>query len=785
MRTVLLLFVTAFVTLTLNAQKFRADQLIPDSKKQKATDRSWSNWKRSSHRLTDDTLTIPVVFHILHQNGPEHISDSDVGQALINLNAAFANSGSFDQGSGSDTRIRFCLARVDPQGQASSGINHVYTDYPLIASAYDDSLIKSLIRWDTRRYLNVWVVKDVRILLEDDRCGADILVAGAYATLPGAVGSPVDGIVAEAASLAAVLPHECGHYLGLLHPFEDACSNNDCLTDGDGICDTPPQARIGVPCANSTNSCTTDTVSGFATDQSDLRFNFMDYGACPHDFTADQIERMRFVLATIRQDLVQNQACTPNCPQPARAVIGSSYRDIIAGDSLHLSSVGQGASLEWQIEGQVAGNSPQLVWTFSNQGWHRILLQARAQPDALACRNEQVQIVQVHCASRVRIDMQKLRVAIGEPISFTSQLRILRNDPSAVSLEWYAGNLLFSRQPNPTHVFQTPGSYTIYLVAIKGSCRDTSNRMQLIVREQRDLTLNLLGVVCAPTGDSIRVALCNDGISTLPAGAPIRFYISDPFAGVALPLGAVLRTSVPVGAFCCASFTLLLPADRPQLHRIFAVINDDGSLTPPYRAFDFPMTDIQERRYDNNIDSLDLSGFEVRIQPRVAETVAGTAAVFSASGTTAPASINWLPARGRYDCDTCPVVSFTPAGYATLVVQAIDSFGCTARDTALVRIRAASGVLLPNAFTPNGDGRNDLLYVLADNTVDRIDQFLIYNRWGEVVFRRDNFPPNDPAFGWDGRAHDKEGITETFVYIVTARIHGKTRTIKGTVVRLR
>jgi gliding motility-associated-like protein len=67
-------------------------------------------------------------------------------------------------------------------------------------------------------------------------------------------------------------------------------------------------------------------------------------------------------------------------------------------------------------------------------------------------------------------------------------------------------------------------------------------------------------------------------------------------------------------------------------------------------------------------------------------------------------------------------------------------------------------LFVPNAFTPNGDGQNDALYVRFQGSVDRLD-FKIYNRWGELVFATDN-----KDIGWDGIFQGKLQSTDVFGY---------------------
>jgi gliding motility-associated-like protein len=73
-------------------------------------------------------------------------------------------------------------------------------------------------------------------------------------------------------------------------------------------------------------------------------------------------------------------------------------------------------------------------------------------------------------------------------------------------------------------------------------------------------------------------------------------------------------------------------------------------------------------------------------------------------------------------------------------------------------------VFIPNAFTPDGDGLNDVLMVRGKG-IALVRSFRIFSRWGELVFEKTNFQPNDPAFGWDGKIRGVTGPAEVYVYM--------------------
>ena len=72
---------------------------------------------------------------------------------------------------------------------------------------------------------------------------------------------------------------------------------------------------------------------------------------------------------------------------------------------------------------------------------------------------------------------------------------------------------------------------------------------------------------------------------------------------------------------------------------------------------------------------------------------------------------------------------------------------------------------MPNTFSPNGDGNNDVFYPRGQGLFT-IKTFRIFNRWGEIVFERANFLPNDATGGWDGRYKGQAASQDVYVYTI-------------------
>ncbi len=128
------------------------------------------------------------------------------------------------------------------------------------------------------------------------------------------------------------------------------------------------------------------------------------------------------------------------------------------------------------------------------------------------------------------------------------------------------------------------------------------------------------------------------------------------------------------------------------------------------------------------------------------------------------AQITWTPSTGL-SCDSClnPVASpFTSTQYH-LSVSSLG--GCEDSAPLLLLVDKEPHVYIPNVFSPNGDGDNDVFMIFADTkSVVKIKSFQIFSRWGELVCERYGFEPNNPAYGWDGKHAGQEMNPAVFVY---------------------
>ncbi|MCW3084267.1 MAG: hypothetical protein JWP12_1633 [Bacteroidetes bacterium] len=311
----------------------------------------------TTHPVTADrtgmaVYTIPIVFHIIHQGGPENVADSTIIQSVNELNLRFQNAAPYTDATGHPVNIQFCLASVDPWGNPTTGITRdtsFHTNLADYRNISEDALLKNVNRWCPATYLNVWIIRTM---------GGG---AGAFSAFPTTNNPGNDGIVTKYIGLSGyTMSHEAGHYFNLYHTFSDVpnCTNFNCLLDGDQVCDTPPDYTQNYSVCGG-NSCSTDMndTSGFnpfTSDQNDLP-NYMDYSACLLSFSSGQVARMQIGLTLLRPSLLQSNGCGSN---PGGAMPVASY----TVDSSFCEGTG---TLAFH---STSTNSLYTAWDFDNDG---------------------------------------------------------------------------------------------------------------------------------------------------------------------------------------------------------------------------------------------------------------------------------------------------------------------------------------------------------------------------------------------------------------------------------
>lgn len=126
-------------------------------------------------------------------------------------------------------------------------------------------------------------------------------------------------------------------------------------------------------------------------------------------------------------------------------------------------------------------------------------------------------------------------------------------------------------------------------------------------------------------------------------------------------------------------------------------------------------------------------------------------------------SYNWLPTT-RLSCTTCPTPFANPQYTTKYIVEVEDRYGCAnSGEITVVVVCGKENVFIPNTFSPNGDGRNEVFYPKGTGLF-RVKSMRVFNRWGEIVFEKNEFTANDPSTGWNGTFKGKPASPDTYIY---------------------
>lgn len=146
---------------------------------------------------------------------------------------------------------------------------------------------------------------------------------------------------------------------------------------------------------------------------------------------------------------------------------------------------------------------------------------------------------------------------------------------------------------------------------------------------------------------------------------------------------------------------------------------------------------------------------------------------------------NWTP-TGNLSCPDCPIPYANPKFTSKYKVTVVDSNGCRASSDVTVRVVCTDkNYFLPNTFSPNNDGMNDVFYPRG-SSIDRIQSMRVFNRWGQLVFEKKNFTANSMSDGWNGMFQGKPANMDTYVYVVEYLCeNGEIVPVKGNVTLIR
>ncbi len=403
---------------------------------------------------------IPVVFHVIHANGPENISTEQIEDCIRVMTDDFTRQNSdislvvpAFQDITADVGVEFRLAKLDPNGNCTNGIVRVENQ----ATFDGGENLKSISpAWPRAKYMNVWVCNNIS--------GN----AAGYTYTPGTVAGPwgaaADGIVVQHSYVGSIgtaspttsrtMTHEVGHWINLRHPWGGSNTPglaSNCDID-DGVADTP-----------NTIGWTSCNLNGSSCGSLDNVQNFMEYSYCSRMFTNGQRTRMLAALnsnTASRSNLwsANNLAETGVLTDGVlcNAQFSASKQEVCAGDSVVYTDMSYHnvTTRSWTFAGGTPSTATgeQVVVYYNEPGNYNVTLQVSDGSNSVS--STEVGFVHVRPSEGVALPYSQ------DFESYGSQAP----NPADFEMDWQYGNTITSSSWEVTNFASgASGTHTLRL----------------------------------------------------------------------------------------------------------------------------------------------------------------------------------------------------------------------------------------------------------------------------------------------------------------------------------
>jgi len=402
------------------------------------------------------------------------------------------------------------------------------------------------------------------------------------------------------------------------------------------------------------------------------------------------------------------------------------------------------------------------------------------------------------------------------PASLTFSGNLLQADTSILTWQWHFGNGNTSDLENPlAQQYNAAGSFPLQLiVSATNGCNDTINKTILIhplpttdagsyaaVCMNAPLQLQATGADSYTWSPSTYLSCTNcanpvatpaDTISYFVTGSTIYGCQTTDSVFININKKFIL-TVTPTSDSICTGQSVQLTASGA-----------DNYIWTPATGLNNPLSDnpvaspdstviYKVVGHDNSNCFSDSANVNITVFP-YPTVIAGTpknilqgeTVTLTPQYSSDIATWMWAPPDGL-SCINCADPIASPGSATTYTITVTNLIGCSSTDTISVNVLlpCEGTVYIPSAFTPNGDGKNDVFYPLGNN-IAVVKSMLIFDRFGEKIFERLNFAANDASQGWDGTYKGQQSNIGSYVYIIEVECDNNIiSTFKGNVTLIR
>ncbi|TDX01758.1 PKD domain-containing protein [Dinghuibacter silviterrae] len=467
--------------------------------------------------------------------------------------------------------------------------------------------------------------------------------------------------------------------------------------------------------------------------------------------------------------------------------------------SISYNQLGEALSYRWQ-SGADTSTAADPTFRYTDTGTYTVVLHVRSGP---GCTAAIADTVRVDPSAPARIT-GPTQACAGDSLRYVAQA--LRGAPT---WQWvFPGATGTPGSPGAPDTSAAPapwtapaGVYTIRLISTWNECPDTTTApLTVYALPAIDLT-PAAPRICL--GASVQLT-AHDGMTYAWAPTPglSGYAIPDP---VASPVKSTIyevtvtnanncKAEDSVYVFVATPFKITLSKDTPLCIGDTLILNPQGAYTYRWLTGNTATVDPTVSTtytvvgYDQDHCFTDTASIEVTVVPRptvhatqVGIIPAGSSITLTATGSADVSSWLWTP-PDYLSCATCADPLCTPRSSLLYTVTGETDYGCKASDTVRIRLICIEDrVAIPGGFSPNHDGYNDLFYPKGSG-IRVVSSFLIYGRWGKLVFERHNIALGDTGNAWDGTSGGIDQPVGAYVYeMVFVCDTGDTFVRKGTV----
>jgi gliding motility-associated-like protein len=456
------------------------------------------------------------------------------------------------------------------------------------------------------------------------------------------------------------------------------------------------------------------------------------------------------------------------------------------------SSLGTGAvAYLWDFgDGTTSTVSNPPPHSYPNPGTYKLRLIV----SSIGCTDTLTRTINVYKFPKVFI----IGDSVGcQPFKTTFAPRLLQSDTSKITWNWDFGNGQTSTLQNPPQqLYANAGSFVVRLRTrtSTGCISDTTKNIIIhplpttntirdtTVCDNIQIQLFTTGATnyrwLAPTNSQLSCTNCPNPIAT-PATPSVLYIVEG-----ATPFGCITYDSVrikhiptytlkvkPNADSLCIGESIQIVASGAQLYQwspatSLSATNIANPIANPTASIVYTLTATDTLGCQSFTQTIPIAVFNYPTVNAGADVTlpTGVPASLIATASTDVVSYRWTPPAG-ITCTTCSSTTAVPKAETIYTVTATNNGGCKATDDVKVTVFCDSkNVFIPNTFSPNNDGINDVFYPRGTGLYS-IKSFRIFNRWGQLIFNKTDMTPNNPSQGWNGMYNGKKANADVYTYV--------------------